>query len=234
MIPFHHHPFVYHSVGGEKGKTIILYHGWGSSVRNYHNFALDLSDLGFRVILPELPYHDSRERLENPFQPEITQQYFWKTIFQSIDEAPTFFKTIQVPTEEIILFGSSMGGFIASGIAANHPEMAGLISVNSSGSFLTSERIFRKSDGRPDLSHEERRSFNSYDPISKPSFPSTALLLHGNEDRIISIEGQQEYNQYLRTRDADVTFRTYENVNHTITDLMIDDIKQWLIQHYKE
>lgn len=40
------------------------------------------------------------------------------------------------------------------------------------------------------------------------------------------IEGQQEYHSFLRTNGADVTFHTYEHVNHTITDQMIDNIKR--------
>ncbi|MFC4408898.1 alpha/beta fold hydrolase [Chungangia koreensis] len=233
MKTFKIEPFVFHTFGTE-GKTIILYHGWGSSTRTYIEFASDIAELGFRVILPELPYHDSRDPLESPFRRDITQQYFWKTIFQSIDESAKFFEALQVPLEEIILLGSSMGGFIASGIAAKYPGVAGLISVNSSGSFLTSERIFRKNDNRPQLSEEEKRVFSTYDPTHKKHNPSPVLLLHGIHDSIISIEGQQEYDSYLKSCGAHVTFLTYEHVNHTITDTMIDDIKQWLIQNFKE
>lgn len=233
MKTYNKDPFVYH-VFGQEGKTIIIYNGWGSSIRTYIEFASELSELGFRVVLPELPYHDSRHPLENPFQREVTQQYFWKTIFKSIDEAPHFFETLQVPAEEMILIGSSMGGFIAAGVAANHPGITGLVGVNSSGSIITSERIFRENDGRPELSEEEKHIFNFYDPLRKKDSASSVLLLHGNQDRIISIEGQKEYYSFLRTRGVDVTFLTYEDVNHTITDTMIDDIKQWLIQNFKE
>lgn len=226
-------PVVYHTFGNGN-KTIILYHGWGSSIRNYIELATDLTELGFRVVLPELPYHDSRNPIENPFQPEMTQHYFWRTIFQSIDEAPQLFEALQVSKEEIILFGSSMGGFAASGIAANHPEVSGLISVNSSGSFLSSERIFRKSDGRSDLDEEDKQLFNAYDPITKNSHPARVLLMHGKQDRIISIEGQQDYYHYLKSRGANVVFQTYEHVNHVLTDEMIQTIKQWLNQHMKE
>ena len=226
-------PIVYHTFGHE-GKTIIIYHGWGSSINTYRDFASNLAELGFRVVLPELTYHDSRGAFEQPFLREVTQRYFWKTIFQSIDEAPALVKELQISTDEIILFGSSMGGFIASGIASNHPEIAGLISVNSSGSFLITEGIFRKNDGRPELNQDEKRVLNTYDPIEKKSNPSSVLLMHGKEDQVISIEGQLDYYKTMKSRGADITFLTYEHVNHKMSDNMIDDMNQWLIQNFKE
>ena len=46
-------------------KTIIIFHGWGLSFNSYVELAEYFSSLVFRVIIPEIIYHDSRNKLEN-------------------------------------------------------------------------------------------------------------------------------------------------------------------------
>lgn len=162
--------FVNHMYAPKKlstGKTIVIFHGWGSSIKKYDKFAESLSLQGFQVVVPEIIFHDSRNKLENHFSEEITQEYFWQTIFFSIDEANCLFAELEILKKDSILLGVSMGGFIANGIYANNPEIAGLININGSGSFLLSEKIFREIDSRPPLSSEEIEKLISYDPMTK-------------------------------------------------------------------
>ncbi|PGM52568.1 hypothetical protein [Bacillus sp. AFS053548] len=51
-------------------ETIIMFHGWGSTIES------QLSELGFKVVIPEIKYHDSRQALNNHFDQEILQSYF--------------------------------------------------------------------------------------------------------------------------------------------------------------
>lgn len=216
------------------GKTIIIYHGWGSSVNKYRELANYLSTFGFRVILPEIVFHDSRIKLENHFSKDVTQEYFWKVIIKTSDEANRFFEELNIWREEVILMGVSMGGFIANGIFANGHEFAGLINVNGSGSFVLSEKIFRENDHRPEMSTDEINILRDYDHRGKKTNSSSILLIHGEQDTIVSIEGQKDYFNYLvESNDIhDVVFNTYKEVNHSFTDEMMDHLIQWLIKKF--
>lgn len=227
---------VYAAKGQRTSKTIIIFHGWGSSINNYEEFALSLSHQGFQVVVPEIAYHDSRSKLANHFNRLSTQEYFWKAIFSSIDEAEDLITELGVFKKDIILLGVSMGGFIANGIHANIQDFGGLININGSGSFLLSERIFRENDNRPPLLLEEIQKLNSYDPVLKDKSFSPVLLMHGEQDTVVSINGQKDYYAYLadESESTNITFLKYENINHTISEKMSADLIQWLENNFKD
>jgi len=213
-----------------KGITVIFYHGWGTAAESYLDFAETIAGEGYAVILPELAYHDTRNPLENPFRQEIVQDYFWKTIFESIDEAEAFMDELGVPASKIVVAGSSMGGFIAAGIGAQQQHLGGSASINGSGSFRLTEKLFRERDQRPALSPEEEQLWKKYDPAEwgMPSAP--VLLLHGKDDQTIPPQGQLHYYRYLteKCRHQHTEFKLYDGVNHQFTTEMVADFVDWL------
>ncbi|WP_393965038.1 hypothetical protein [Exiguobacterium sp. S22-S28] len=64
-------------------KIICLYHGWGSSVTKYEEFARMLSEQGFTVIVPELHLHDSRDALATYFTRASSNVTFGKSCFKA-------------------------------------------------------------------------------------------------------------------------------------------------------
>ena len=214
-------------------KTLILYHGWGGTTTGYREFAEHLAVSGFNVVVPEIIFHDTRNPLDNHFDPQVTQCYFWKTIWQSIDEFHELTATLGVDLHDVVLIGSSMGGFIANGIFARESQLAGLVNVNGSGSFLFSERFFRNRNMREELSRREVQTFSTYDPIERPVGNAPILLMHGETDTIIPIQLQQHYYHRLMTEHQNnVEFLTYRDVNHQFTEEMINDLTVWLSRHF--
>ena len=212
-------------------KIIFLYHGWGSSVTKYEEFARMLSEQGFTVIVPELHLHDTRNALGAYFDQGIVERHFWEVVFQSIEESSTLVQRLNVPREDIIWLGVSMGGFIASGAAAKHNGSAGVVNINGSGSFLFSEQLFRSRDKRDDLTAEEERRLQAYDPVlQKQSTPT--LFVHGQRDAVIPIETQEHYVQQSVGTNNDLTFFKYPFINHTVSDQMIADIFVWLDERF--
>ncbi|WP_051524826.1 alpha/beta hydrolase [Exiguobacterium undae] len=212
-------------------KIIFLYHGWGSSVTKYEEFARMLSEQGFTVIVPELHLHDTRNALGAYFDQGIVERHFWEVVFQSIEESSTLVQQLNVPREDIIWLGVSMGGFIASGAAAKHNGSAGVININGSGSFLFSEQLFRSRDKRDDLTVEEERRLQAYDPVlQKQSTPT--LFVHGQRDAVIPIETQEHYVQQSVGTNNDLTFFKYPFINHTVSDQMIADTLFWLDERF--
>ncbi|KPL58548.1 phospholipase [Rossellomorea vietnamensis] len=225
-------PFKYYSIEPDKqsesNKVIIIYHGWGGSALGYRDLAEELAGEGFNVVVPEIIYHDTRQPLADHFESKTVQAYFWETIITTIDEYHDFMKTVGIDKENVILVGSSMGGGIANGIFAREPMIGGLVNINGSGSFVLTEKLFRERDGRGDIPDQLKKRLMDYDPVERKPGLSPVLLMHGDSDAIMPIEGQMDYDRYLKENRRHVDFRVYEGVNHQITLEMIGDLICWL------
>ncbi|WP_162920093.1 alpha/beta hydrolase [Paenisporosarcina cavernae] len=213
--------------GKNRHETVVIFHGWGSSIENYRQFANELCELGYEVMLPELLYHDSRGQLENMYATETIQRHFWEVIFHTLEEAKHILSAASNPIENTKVLGVSLGGFIASGILAQNPEIAGLVNINGSGAFEMSETIFRKESGREEMTMEERAVLRKVDPIHHPIRNKQILCVHGDADTVVSMEGQKEFVRSFE-QSNELTFRVYPEVNHTITDEMSADVMAWL------
>jgi uncharacterized protein len=227
------HSFHYYSIEpnkqNESNKVIIIYHGWGGSAHGYRDLAEELAGEGFKVIILEIVYHDTRHPLADPFEPKNVQAYFWETIMITIDEFDDFMKALKISKEHVILVGSSMGGCMANGIFAREPNLGGMANINGSGSFVLSEQLFRKRDHREVIPDDLRTRLMKYDPVESPAGPSPVLLMHGDSDEVMPIEGQRDYFHYLKQkRRRHVDFIVYEGVNHQMTEEMIRDLVGWL------
>ncbi|XXM73244.1 alpha/beta hydrolase [Lysinibacillus sphaericus] len=211
-------------------KTLLIYHGWGGTAAGYNEAAGQISNTGYRVIVPEIIYHDTRDPLHYHFDPKTTQHYYWKTIFQTINEFDEFVTEIGILKEDIVIAGSSMGGFIATGIFAREHTLSGLANINGSGSFLLSEKVFREADGRGEVPDAIEKELTEYDPVKRINCPSPVLLIHGDCDAFVSIEGQKDYYRYLTETGerSNVKFKTFPGVNHVFTDEMVADLAGWL------
>jgi uncharacterized protein len=210
--------------------VIIFYHGYGMKADNYEDVAKEMVNVGFTVIIPDIIYHDSRNPLDRPFDTQTIQKYFWKTIFETIDEFDDFMNVVGISKDKIVLVGSSMGGFIVNGISANQKELKGLADINGSGSFLVAEQLFRQKDKRGAISLEEAKLLSSYDPVGKDICEAPILLIHGEQDSIVSIEGKEHYYSYLinQKNSNKVKYLVYQDVNHQFTMEMLVDLVSWL------
>lgn len=223
---------IYHLAepAGNPSKTVILYHGWGGRVESYQAFAETLVEKGFRVIVPEIVYNDSRKPVENPFEMETVQTYFWKAITESIEEFGAFQKVLGVLETEIILVGSSMGGFIAAGIFARHPQLAGFASINGSGAFVLTEQIFRERQDRSSMDLATEALLQQFDPMNQEPGQGAVLLINGRQDRTVPFEGHAAYYTHLtETHQHQKTVKKlFEGVGHQFTREMEREVISWL------
>ncbi|MGO1058344.1 alpha/beta hydrolase [Planococcus sp. FY231025] len=224
--------FIYHieEPNEKTGKTAILFHGWGGTVQSWQAYAEALAKQGHRVVVPEIVYNDSRKPAKNPFEMETVQTYFWKAIMESIEEFGEFQKVLEVPESDIVLIGSSMGGFIAAGIFARHPQISGLASINGSGAFVLTEGIFRERQDRSPMPKEAERVLRRFDPIEQEAGQGSVLLINGEFDRTVPLEGHEAYHRHLTEARGfrNIEKKIYQGAGHQFTREMERDVGEWL------
>jgi uncharacterized protein len=83
------------------------------------------------MVIPDAIRHGQRGLLDYNNE-AIVQDYFWSTIIQNVNEfkqlhtlAAEYLKKM----ENVLLIGSSMGGFSASGIFVENKEIAALVNI---------------------------------------------------------------------------------------------------------
>lgn len=85
-------------------------------------------------------------------------------------------------------------------------------------------------DNRGNLSIKEEQSLKEYDPVEQTNCESPLLIMHGDSDNIISINGQNNYYHYLLTnkKRKNINFKIYEGINHEFNLEMTNDFIDWL------
>ncbi|PLT29519.1 dienelactone hydrolase family protein [Peribacillus deserti] len=218
--------------GKHKPTTVFLFHGWGSSTENQGFLASILAKWGYQVIIPEIIYHNSRSPLSSHFQSDIMEGHFWPVILHSINEVPIMLKDANnqgiIQNQQIVLAGSSMGGFIATGAFVQETGAHALVNINGSGSWLKSEKEFQKAGSRPALCLDK---LIQQDPILhvKKLDNRPILLMHGSDDCIIKPAGQRDFHKKaLAAGHENITLEMFPNINHTISLTMIELLLRWM------
>jgi len=150
--------------------TVHLMHGMAEHIDRYNAFAEFLSSQGFDVIA-----HNHRGHGEEQIPGHYADQQGWEKIIQDIvDVQQQAIKNRELP---LILFGHSMGSFIAQGYAIRHSErIAGLIlsGSNYQSPFLYHAgklvaKIERKRLGNKGSGLLDKLSFASFNNHFKPA-----------------------------------------------------------------
>ncbi|GAA3409418.1 alpha/beta fold hydrolase [Paenibacillus hodogayensis] len=214
--------------GTSKG-TVLLYHGWSSSIESYEFFASTITHWGYEAVVPELPHHGERGKL-NYGEPGQLQQYFWPTVLQGLEEAKAIAFHLAGQDARLAVIGHSMGGFIAGGVSAKVPAIRSAVVINGSCAWVKFEELYRSRLGLP-ASDEAQTALGEHDPITAWSAgnDTALLLLHGTEDTTVPIDSQSYFASAApKERFRALEFVQYSGVNHQITLSMLQRTKGWL------
>ncbi len=106
---------------GDRGRVgVLVCHGFGGSPRSVQEVALRLREAGHTVALPLLTGHGRT--------PEAMERSSWTQWTADVEGAYVW---LQERSDEVFVFGLSMGGTLALWLVERHPEAAGLITVNA-------------------------------------------------------------------------------------------------------
>lgn len=219
--------------------TIIYYHGWSSNKENNLFLGKILAFHGYEVIIPDAIHHGEREALGN-YGAEELREYFWEVIFNSVNEYKVLMTNaasiLGTNKETVAVMGSSMGGFIASGVFASNKGVKCLINMNGACAWEKAENVFREidKDGKGAASLLQRNQISKYDPLAKKNeiFPRPILMLHGDADTSVSIDIQRYFYNEVKElyKDKKERLKLIETprLNHYKTVGMMEESIAWL------
>lgn len=212
---------------------VILYHGWVSNINDYIFFGSLISDWGFTVIIPEIPFHGTRGKL-NYFDPKEVQKHFWNVVIQTVEEARNLITELTANEMIVGVIGNSAGGFSAAGIFSNNLNIKSAIVMNGSCAWERFEELICERDRRSPWISIDRDSIHKLDPAkSIENLKNKSLLiLHGTEDTTIPIDSQKYFMQMIEQNNLldSIKFVEYSKVNHQITLSMLEEAKKWLYE----
>lgn len=97
----------------------LVLHGLTGSTQSVDGLATSLRGAGFLVESPTLPGHGT--------SPEDLAGHGWADWSAAAEES---YQRLAARTRRVVAIGLSMGGALAAGVAADHPEVVGLAVVN--------------------------------------------------------------------------------------------------------
>ncbi|NOZ91489.1 MAG: alpha/beta hydrolase [Epsilonproteobacteria bacterium] len=165
----------YHKIEHPK-KTIIHFHGNGEVVSDYiGSFVEKIEALGCSILLAEYRSYG----LSSGDSPSLIDM---------LDDIENIIKSIDVPLEEIVLFGRSVGSIYALHGAYLFPNISGL--VIESGIADVASRIIRfvkksRTDIIEQMRDEGREYFDHEEKIK--SFQGQTLIMHTLYDSLVSV-----------------------------------------------
>lgn len=216
--------------------TVLLYHGWGSTMESYAFFASLLTDWGYHVIVPELPHHGERGTLDYS-DAEVLQVYFWDVVRQGSREASEIAAAVTSSDGFVAMVGHSAGGFISAGAFAHDPRVNTAVVINGSCAWVKFEELYRERYGAPAMDASRKAELEAWDPLAHLSGleGKSLLLLHGTDDQTVPIDSQQYFMNEMaqrHTRETKLKLIEYPRVNHYITIGMLQAVKEWLEEHF--
>ena len=106
--------------GSERRIGVLLIHGFGGSPRSLQELGKRCVDAGYTVALPLLAGHG-----RTPWDMEATRWQQW------VADVERDYQWLRSRTEHTFVCGLSMGGTLALWLAEHHPEISGLVSINT-------------------------------------------------------------------------------------------------------
>ena len=217
--------------------TIIFYHGWGSNIDKQRFRGFILCSLGYQVLIPCAIFHGDREPVDHS-NPENAREYFWNVILKNIEESSLIIDyavdSLQADSSRIGVCGHSMGGFTASGVFTLNRNLNALVVFNGSCNWAHSNKLFMEglniSDS--DLYNELQESVDKYNPMKNLEYiiDRPILLLHGDNDTLVSIDAQREFYKEVAVLYHDserISFIEYPKLNHFVTTNMMEQAYDW-------
>ncbi|MGI5948757.1 alpha/beta fold hydrolase [Peptoniphilus sp.] len=218
--------------GDNVDKTIVFYHGWGSSKLNQVFRANIFASYGYRVLLPDAQLHGERKTKEIDYEDEdVMRKYILEVIMHNIEEAPSIFKYVEENFGgEIAVAGHSMGAITAGGLYNFKKDLKMAFIYNGMNDWAFLVEAVNKSKDVENTSYTELRVndfFLDMDPMNEPeNFKDRPIVLfNGKEDNVVNPKAQRNFAEEIEkvyTKKELLDFQVFEMTSHQLTTQMLE------------
>ncbi len=215
---------------GTPRRSIIHLHGSDAAKETDLLLAVALAEAGFRVVMPDAPWHGERA--------PVTRKPFLEAMGSVLETAAEETSRvrdwlIEEGATEVALSGRSFGGLRALRAATAVPSYARLSLLVTGGDFRTllersSMAALRTPETRQALSGATGSVAQGFDPLHYVGAlaPMPVFLAGSVKDHVLPIECARSLAEALRGRE-DFHYIEYEDLGHALAPRMIHDLTRW-------
>ncbi|AGW38993.1 alpha/beta hydrolase [Chlamydia pecorum] len=223
---------------------VIILHGLASNKigtkRSYIYLAEELAKIGIATLRVDLPGHGDSEYHLLDFSLEDYKTSVWEIISYAFSQSYT-------DTENVAIFGSSLGGTLALLNIAAFPKVKSLAlwAPTILGALWLQETL---SQPKSEVTTKDEEVLYAGVPINKTfcsqfidlqalqeahlfSPALSILYMQGQQDSLVSLQHQKLFQEAFINKSNPVDIRTYPNVDHTFActnTSVFSDLIQWL------
>ncbi|WP_227395774.1 alpha/beta fold hydrolase [Jeotgalibacillus aurantiacus] len=232
--------------GDEKRPAVIFIHGFMSAKEHNLHYAYLLAEKGFRVILPDAPYHGERSDGSDEM---VMSTRFWQIVIRMIEELKVLKEKLLFDglTDEnkIGVAGTSMGGISTLGALKKYDWIHTGVSLMGSPAYVGFAKAqiqhFEKNGFKLPMSEEEideqLQVLEEYDLSLHPDRLQNRPLLfwHGKADTVVPFEPtyaffKSIYPSYSKNPDH-LRFIAEETEGHKVTRKGLLETVKWFDRH---
>jgi alpha-beta hydrolase superfamily lysophospholipase len=182
-------------------KMLLVFHGSNEIVTDYlDSFSVEIDQLGYNLFIAEYPGYSQSTGIA--------------TLINILEEIPAIVKNCDVPANEIVVFGRSLGTAYAINAINLFPSICGLIIESGIADFY--ERLNRRVSAEDIETTEEilKEEVLKYFNIEKSlkNYKGNTLIIHTKEDRIISA---QHAHQNYEWANEPKTLKLFDEGDHS-------------------
>ncbi|TFD97613.1 alpha/beta fold hydrolase [Jeotgalibacillus sp. R-1-5s-1] len=232
--------------GEEKRPAVIFIHGFMSAKEHNLHYAYLLAEKGFRVILPDAPYHGERSDGSDEM---VMSTRFWQIVIRMIEELKVLKEKLLFDglTDEnrIGVAGTSMGGISTLGALKKYDWIHTGVSLMGSPAYVGFAKAqiqhFEKNGFKLPMSEEEideqLQVLEDYDLSLHPDrlLNRPLLFWHGKADTVVPFEPtyaffKSIYPSYNKNPDH-LRFIAEETEGHKVTRKGLLETVKWFDRH---
>jgi phospholipase/carboxylesterase len=192
---------------------LIMLHGYGSNEDDLLAIAKSLDErlLTFSLRAPFIAEGQGYSWYKLGFLPDKQFSYTYSETVQSREKISSFIReacrSYKADSSRVFVMGFSQGAMMAYDLALNKPEsVKGVLSL--SGKML----------------EETKKTKADAFKIADVKF----FIAHGNMDNVIDFKEGEAAAQFLRSKKANVSFKSYD-MPHSLNGQELRDIQAWLV-----
>ncbi|RFU62169.1 prolyl oligopeptidase family serine peptidase [Peribacillus glennii] len=225
---------------------IIFIHGFNSAKEHNLHYAYLMAEKGFRVVLPDAPYHGERSKGHDQ---QKLMGNFWKIVLGSIKEVDliknNFTDRNVIMPDKIGLAGTSMGGIVTLGALAAYDWIGTGVSLMGNPAYVSYAKLqiqtLKKHGIDINLSDQEIEKTMSrlakYDlSLQQEKLAGRPLMFwHGAKDRVVPYRNAWELYEALlpdyKHSNEKLLFMLDERAEHKVSREGVLKTVEWFGTH---